>query len=388
MRPLKVLHVGHSYVVRLNRSVSAALARMDGVQLTVGAPAFFHGDLRPLALEPEPSPPPYALRPLPTRLSQRIHVFWYRRRELFELVRGGSFDIVYAWEEPYIYAGYEIAQAVGPTRARFCFRTAQSLVKWYPPPFSSFERHVRARAQAWVAGGELVREAMLKRGFPAATGRVMPLAVDMEAFQPLPSAQREQVRVELGLTGPVVGFIGRLVPEKGLSVLLAALEKVTSPWSLVLLGSGPLKGHVEQWAAQRGWERRVRVVLAPHSEVPRYLGAFDVLAAPSQTTRRWREQFGRMVIEAFACRVPVVASDSGELPYVVGDAGRVVAEADASAWASALGELLETPSLREKLAEAGYQRAKERFSSEAVARQRLALYRELMESPVGGTSSS
>lgn len=382
MRPLRVLHVGHSYAVRLNRAVSAALARMEGIELTVGAPAFFHGDLRSMSLEPDPAPAGYRLAPLPARLTRHIHLFWYRRRDLFDLVRGGDFDLVYAWEEPYIHAGYQIARAVGPTRARFCFRTAQSLVKWYPPPFSHFERYARERAQGWVAGGQLVFRAMLRRGFPEQAGRVITLAVDTDSFRPLEASEKEQVRRELGASAPVVGFIGRLVPAKGIDVLLGAMEKVPGPWMLVLLGSGPLEGQVRSWAASRGWQDRVRVLLAKHSEVPRYVGAFDVLVAPSQTTRGWAEQFGRMVIEAFACRVPVIASDSGEIPFVVGEAGRVVPEADVDGWTRAIAELLESPRERERLAEAGLQRCHERYSAEAVARQRLAFYRELMDVPV------
>jgi glycosyltransferase involved in cell wall biosynthesis len=151
---------------------------------------------------------------------------------------------------------------------------------------------------------------------------------------------------------------------------------------VVFLGSGPLEADIHEWARRHGFESRVRVLLVKHSEVPRYVGAFDVLAAPSQTTPRWREQFGRMVIEAFACRVPVVVSDSGEPRFVVGDAGKVVPEADVKAWAETLGTLLESPTERDRLAEAGYQRCLSRYTNEVVARARLQFYRELMDVPV------
>jgi glycosyltransferase involved in cell wall biosynthesis len=111
----------------------------------------------------------------------------------------------------------------------------------------------------------------------------------------------------------------------------------------------------------------VKALAVRHDEVPGLLGAVDVLAAPSQTTPRWKEQFGRMLIEAFACKVAVVASDSGEIPFVTGDGGRVLPEQDAGAWAAALAELLRDPDARARLAEAGYQRCRERYASEAVA---------------------
>ena len=68
-----------------------------------------------------------------------------------------------------------------------------------------------------------------------------------------------------------------------------------------------------------------------HDDVPEHLNAMDVMCAPSQTTARWREQFGRMLIEAMACGVPVLASRSGEIPHVVGDAGLLVDERDVAA---------------------------------------------------------
>jgi glycosyltransferase involved in cell wall biosynthesis len=110
----------------------------------------------------------------------------------------------------------------------------------------------------------------------------------------------------------------------------------------------------------------VRVHLARHEDVPRYLGALDLLLAPSQTTRAWKEQFGRMVIEAFACGVPVAGSDSGEIPLVVGDAGRILPEADATAWARTIEELMGDPAGRAELAARGLDRAR-RYSTAAVA---------------------
>jgi len=379
MKPLRILEIGHSYAVRLNRSIPAAEARLGGVELTVAAPAFFHGDLRPLTLEGEPGPSPYRLVSLPTRLSRWIHIFWYDWRALTTLVRDGRFDVVYAWQEPYILAGYEIAQALEKTPSRFIFRTAQSLVKRYPPPFNHFERSVLARAQGWVAGGELVRQAMLAKGFPEATSRILPLAVDPEEFRPADEAQKMRVRDGLGLQGPVIGFVGRLVPQKGISLLLQALEQVRGHFSVVFLGSGPLESMIHTWARRNNLSSRVRVLLAKHVEVPKYISAFDLLVAPSQTTPQWREQFGRMVIEAFACRVPVLVSDSGEPPFVVGEAGRVLPEHDAKAWADAISALLESPGERARLGEAGYARCLSRYTPQVVAKQRLAFYREILD---------
>jgi glycosyltransferase involved in cell wall biosynthesis len=163
---------------------------------------------------------------------------------------------------------------------------------------------------------------------------------------------------------------------------MQAMELVGSgqPWSFLLLGSGEYKKKIEDWAAKHGWDGRVQVKLAKHAEVPRYLGCMDLLVAPSQTMKNWREQFGRMIIEAFACGVPVIGSDSGEIPFVIGDAGQIVPEADVAAWAEAIGGLLRSPQKREELKTTGLARAPI-FSVASIGRQYAEYYRWLASQP-------
>lgn len=144
------------------------------------------------------------------------------------------------------------------------------------------------------------------------------------------------------------------------------------------MGAGPMEGELRNWAAARGWSDRVQIRLVPHRDVPAYLGAADVLLAPSQTGPRWREQFGRMVIEAFACGVPVLGSDSGEIPYVVGDAGKVLPESDAGIWANAIVEVLGSADLRADMARRGFERV-QAYSVASVARQYSEYYRQLAD---------
>jgi glycosyltransferase involved in cell wall biosynthesis len=376
MKRLRILTIGHSYCVAMNRALVREVARDPEFDVTVAAPSFYHGDLRPIVLEPEPSGSPLRLVPLDTRFSRFVHIFRYDGAALQALIREGEFDVVHAWEEPYVFAGYQIAKALQDSPARFCFRTAQSYVKRYPPPFGHFERVVLARAQGWIAGASLVFEAMLKKGFPKDTGRVLNLAVDLAAFQPSAPAERSQVLAELGLQTPVIGFVGRLTRAKGMDVLMQAMEQVggSRPWSLLLLGSGEYQDKIQEWAAKKGWSSRVRVKLVKHAEVPRYLASMDLLVAPSQSMKNWREQFGRMITEAFASGVPVIGSDSGEIPFVIGDAGEVVAEADVAGWAAAIGQLLDSPQRREELKQLGLARAT-RYSVATIAQQYGDYYR-------------
>jgi glycosyltransferase involved in cell wall biosynthesis len=159
-----------------------------------------------------------------------------------------------------------------------------------------------------------------------------------------------------------------------MTILTAALDTLRTPWRALFVGGGSMEAELRAWAARLP-DERVRIVTGvPHDSVPAYINAMDVLAAPSQTTPKWKEQLGRMLIEAMACGVPVAGSDSGEIPYVIGDAGLILPEADIAAWATALGELIENPARRAELGAAGLDRAHARFDWSVIARQHLDFF--------------
>ena len=114
--------------------------------------------------------------------------------------------------------------------------------------------------------------------------------------------------------------------------------------------------------------------------MPAVYASMDVLALPSRTTETWKEQFGRVLIEAMACRVPVVGSDSGEIPNVIADAGLVFPEYDPAALADLLIALAQQPVLREHLAQRGYERAITHFTQARIAKQTYAVYQQVLQS--------
>jgi glycosyltransferase involved in cell wall biosynthesis len=199
----------------------------------------------------------------------------------------------------------------------------------------------------------------------------------VELFRADPGARR-RVREELGweVEGPpVVGFVGRFVPEKGLTLLMRALDAVESPWRALFIGGGVMEPEIRAWMS--GKPDRVRIVTVPHDRVPPYVNAIDLLCAPSKTRKNWREQFGRMLVEAGACGIPVIGSDSGEIPYVIGDAGIVVGEDDERGWTERIAELLESPTRRHELGEKGLARAHSTYAWPVVARGYLDFIEEL-----------
>lgn len=384
----KILMLGHSYVVALNRRLcrELALAGGDRVEATVAAPASFQGDFGPITLD-QGVGEPYRLEPVPTRLSKLVHVFTYSSR-LGRLLRSQPWDVVHAWEEPYILASAQAAYHA-PRNARLIYSSFQNLPKTYPPPFREIERYNLARASGWTAFGRTVADNLQGRpGYRDRPMRTIPLGVDLDVFRPDDQARR-RVLGTLGWSEPgppIVGFLGRFVPQKGIDLLCRVLDRAApDSWRALWVGGGPMESTLHDWAERHG--DKVRVVTGVgHDEVPRYLNAMDLLAAPSQTTPRWKEQFGRMLLEAMGCGVPIVASDSGEIPYVVADAGRIVSEADEEAWLAALQTLLDDPAARRDLRERGLDRARDVYHWPIVARQYLDFFEQVRAQPAAGAA--
>lgn len=372
----RLLTIGHSYVVAGNRRLADEMARQSGGrwEVTAAAPQRLRSELRAISLEPI-SKEASAVRPLPVVFSAIPQLRCYRR--LRALLRE-PWDLVHLWEEPYVVAGAQVA-AFASAETRIVPATFQNIAKRYPPPFAWFERAVLRRSVGWIAFGQSIFEAQRdKPAYAARPSRIISPGVDLDRFRPDPEARRT-VRQRLGWdeSVPVVGFVGRFVPEKGLTTLRRALEQTRGPWRVLFVGAGPLAREVAAFAAEHPDRARVLSNVA-HDQVPAHLNAMDLLCAPSETTQRWREQFGRMLIEAMACGVPVAASASGEIPHVVADAGILLPERSPERWAEAIDRLLADPRERADLAARGIERANERFALPIVAAAHLRFFEELL----------
>jgi glycosyltransferase involved in cell wall biosynthesis len=376
--PRKLLCVGHSYVVKLNRRLVNEIARLGKGEweITTVAPAFMRGDLRPLHLETDPNEI-CQLEAVPVYFSKPAHILTYGWR--LKKIMQQDWDLVHCWEEPYIVSGGQVAWWK-PQRTLLVYRTAQSYAKRYPPPFNWIEKYAMSQATGWICCGQTVADTLRPREGYSLPMRLIPLGVDIQHFYPSSDTQLKTRRLltweEQGT--PVIGYLGRFVPEKGLDLLMRVLDTLQTPWRALFVGTGAMESSLRTWS--KHYPDRVRICTdVTHSEVPQYLNAMDILVAPSQTVSNWREQFGRMLIEAFACGVPVIGSDSGEIPYVIQDAGVVVGEKDELGWIAAISELLNSSSRRQELAEKGLERVHRIYSWSSIAKQHLQFFTEILE---------
>jgi glycosyltransferase involved in cell wall biosynthesis len=373
---VKILIVSKILVVAAYRHKLDEIAARPEVErlIVVTPPAWHEPGGRALMLEPSTGPQAYDLRIEPIRFNGSYHLFYWPG--LGRVIRDVRPDLVHLDEEPFNLAtahGSWLADRLG---AQSLFFTWQNQVRHYPPPFSWFERSVFRRSAYAIAGNSEARRVLRVKGYVGPVSVIPQFGVDPELFMPGPPP---------GEQPPVIGFIARLVEEKGIFVLLAALAGLPGQWRLHVLGVGPLEGKARRRAAELGlaeriiWERGV-----PSTQIPERLRSFTMLVQPSLTRRNWKEQFGRAMMEAMACGVAVVGSTSAEIPNVIGNAGLVVPEGDATALREAMSRLLADRPLREELGRRGRLRVLECYTNARIAEQTVGVY----QAALGGAPTS
>lgn len=377
---MKVLLVDKNLVEPVHRAKWRALADMPGVSLTAIAPARWRENYRWIDCIPAPGDG-FPITTLPTAWPGREArgFYWYG---LGAAMRRAAPDALIAFEEPYGLFAWQCVQAARALPNP----PAVALYSWdnlsdrrnYPYRGSALlariERHVMKHArQVWCANS--AAERLYEPAYPGRV-RLVPFALDLARFIPADAARRPPASP----AGLQVGYVGRLLAMKGLDTVIDALAGLGPEFQLTLLGSGPARAELEARAAAAGLGGRVRFEAAiPSDEVPARLRNFDALVLPSRTTPRWKEQFGRVLVEAMASGVPVIGSSSGAIPEVLGDAGLIFPEGDATALAAALERLRTEPALGADLRERGLRRSLE-YGPERFARRVHALLEEMIAS--------
>lgn len=171
----------------------------------------------------------------------------------------------------------------------------------------------------------------------------------------------------------VVGYIGQLIARKRLDTLVAAIATLGTDVHLVLVGDGDARDALRDQAQALGVGDRVHFAGFRADRLD-WLRGFDLFAMPSSL-----EGIPRCLMESMAARVPIVASDiEGNRALVVpGETGLLFPVGDVPALAAALGRLLGDRDLCRRMAESAFVRVNETFSAERMAREYLALYREM-----------
>jgi glycosyltransferase involved in cell wall biosynthesis len=370
---MRVLMISKALVAGTAQRKLEELAKCPGVELTLVTPEYWQSDDGSKQVLERLYTSGYRMIVTPMALNGNFHLYYYP--QLGKIMREVRPEIVHIDEEPYNFATFQAMRLAHKHRARALFFTWQNLYRTYPPPFRQVELYNYRHAAVALAGNRDAGDVLQRKGFRGPIRIIPQFGFDTEIYRR--AAPR---RVRAAGDPFTLGYLGRLVENKGLPLLIEALTSLPEYCGVVFVGNGPMKSELEAQATRLGVARRVTFKAAvPSYEVPQQLQQMEVLVLPSLTRPNWKEQFGRVLAEAMACETPVIGSRSGEIPYVIGDAGLVFTEGNAQELATCVRQLLDDPALYATLASRGRERVLEHYTQERIARQTYEVYMEMMD---------
>jgi glycosyltransferase involved in cell wall biosynthesis len=366
---MRILMVSKACLVGAYQTKLEAIAKHNNIELSVVVPPKWKDPAGDVLLERSHTNG-YRLMVDPINLNGHFHFHYYPK--LKERLQNFQPDILHMDEEPYNLATWLAVRQARSVGAKSLFFSWQNIVQKYPYPFSRLEKEVLATVDYAIMGNEASVNVWQAKGYRGPYRIIPQFGVDPTLFQA--ATNRDSGR------SFVIGSAGRrLVPEKGIDLLLKAASRLGGVWRLHIAGDGPERQSLERLASKLGVRDRVYFDgVIPSDQMPSYLGQLDVLVLSSRTLSNWKEQFGRVLVEAMACEVAVVGSDSGEIPSVIGSAGLTFPESNVDALYQHLLSLQQDESLLSELRKAGRCRVLKHYTQEHVAAQTVDIYRTMM----------
>jgi len=389
---MKILVVSHTYIIDINREKFKILARLKPeIEVTVAVPRRWKpGGVQNKIVETQFSQQgSFQVVPL-SHFSQNNQGLLAFGTDLIELLQKFRPQIIQVEQgsKSLAYAQSIALNKLLNLQAKNIFFTWWNLpyeLKW---PVSVLENCNLQHSHGVIAGNLDGAKILRQRGYKGAV-KVMPqLGVDETLFYRTYKDADLSRRSGIAPTDFAVGYVGRFVEEKGLLTLAEALAGLKKrSWKWLLVGQGKLRSRLADKCIELGIsDRIIWVESVPHEEIPQYINLMNCLVLPSQTSYKfktltaagWKEQFGHVLIEAMACQIPVIGSDCGEIPQVIGDAGLIFPEGNAEKLRECLQQLMDLPELAADLGKKGYHRVAANYTNKALAEQLLDFYQELL----------
>ncbi|MBN1487242.1 MAG: glycosyltransferase family 4 protein, partial [Anaerolineae bacterium] len=344
---MRVLMLSKACLVGIyQRKLEEMAAASPDLSLVVAVPPFWKDERGITSLE-RAYVHGYKLVVTPMALNGQFHLHFYP--EFKKLLQEFKPDIVHIDEEPYNLATFQANYQARYAGARTLWFSWQNLDRRYPPPFSWLEGYNLKHTDYAIVGSQTAKQIWRAKGYTGPLAVIPQFGVDPDIFTLASSPSTRKLHI---------GYVGRLVEEKGVDLLLDALSGLSrKDWQLSILGSGPQEVALQNQAKVLGLGQNVSFRPSiPSMYMPDFYQDLDILVLPSRTRPNWMEQFGRVLVEAMACGVVVVGAESGEIPYVIGDAGVTFPEDDIGALRSVLEQLSVSSALRQTLSFKGRQR--------------------------------
>ncbi|MEL6495599.1 MAG: glycosyltransferase [Cyanobacteria bacterium J06623_7] len=362
-RKLKVLFVSHTYVVGVNQGKLKAIADL-GVEVALLAPSNWRATEWNRSLELETPFPELKIYPAPVWFTGRVGAHMYSPWKIRQVIKDFQPDVIQVEEEIFSLCALEVAfwaKLYRKPMVVFGWENQQRSL----PAFRRWVRdYVMNATDIYLAGNQDGAEVLRNWKFPGKIEVMPQMGVDTNLFSPVAKPEPETLNI---------GFLGRLVPEKGLDVLFTAVSQLKQQGincQVTICGSGKSEAELKAAVAQQQISDRIIWRGAvPHEAAPVELAKFDVLVLPSRTVATWKEQFGHVIIEAMAMGIPVIGSSCGEIPHVIDRPELVFPEGNPVALAAILQRTIRDRPWRREMGNYGLERVARLYSHTSIARR-------------------
>lgn len=370
----RILFVGHTYITNVAQKKLDVLSQ-HGIAIGLLAPSnwvfkdgLFSGQTQPL----ESAYDSFKIYPAPVMRSGHIASHLYFPGAIFKALISFHPDIVQVEQEVYSYTAAQVALAaklLGKKVVVFGYENLDRKLHFtqYPCRWITI-----ALADLIICGSSDGAELVRKWGYTGQVEIMPELGVDMQLYSPRPRPSGDIF---------TIGYVGRMVFEKGGDLLLRAFSLLTYTGlksRMVFAGSGPERSAWQALAVELGIAENITWLDGVSNErVPEIMATIDLLVLPSRSIPQWKEQFGMVLIEAMAMGIPVVGARSGAIPEVIGREDVIFPEEDYQTLSQILENLLLKPEWRKELSEFNKNRVKMLFTNEILAQKLMTLYKEL-----------
>ncbi|MBP0439619.1 glycosyltransferase family 4 protein [Tianweitania sediminis] len=360
-RPIRVLSVAHTAVESASgRMRYRPFADRADLDVHLVAPQRWYQFGRAITADP-PADEGVTMNILPIWFGRGGPASWYLHvyPGLPQLVRRLRPDVIHLWEEPWSFVALQSSLLKG--EAALVLEVDQNILKRLPPPFEQIRRHVLRRTDHVLSRNPDATDVVRACGYDGPVTEIG-YGVDTKTFFPKAAVEpKGSLRL---------GYVGRLVVEKGIDDALDALALTAPDVTLAIVGEGPHERELRRKIETLGLGDRVSIGgWRSPNEVADFIRSLDALLLLTRTTNAVKEQFGRVIIEAQSCGVPVIGSTCGAIAAVTADGGWIVPESDPPALAALIEKLRADPALLGTVAAAGLRNIQRRFTHEAVAGQ-------------------
>ena len=369
---MKLLVLSHACVTPVNQQFFAEIESQTGWEITIVLPKSWKNDYGNVITPKRWERFCGKVIELPILISGSVPLHFYLATFL-SILRDCDPDFIYVHHEPYAAATAQLYLAnLLRGKKPISFFTWQNISKSYPFPFNYSEKFVLRNSAIAFSGSYSAEEVLRQKGFQGKSV-LLPASVDPLIYQPQSQSTTLKRELQTSPSEVLIGYMGRIVEEKGLKTLLYALKTIIDlPWRLIMVGSGNYLSTFETIAQECQISQKITYIgFIPHQDAPRYLSAFDLLVLPSETRTNWKEQFGRVTIEAIACGTPVIGSDSGEIPHLINKTGGGLTfpEAQADMLADRIAQLIQDINWRHELAEKGRAVILKEYSNQVIGQR-------------------